>query len=97
MKINDFIGKVVIDAKTGTRYILHEITSPSISVITEKIGENGYPQRYIFNTINGDPISNGTLIFEDTTLTESFTVVYDSYCHSKDAYWEDYGYWMRKD
>jgi hypothetical protein len=97
MKINDFIGKVVIDAKTGTRYRLHEITSPSICIISEHPDENGHSKRYTYNTINGNPISNGTLIFEDTTLTESFTVVYDSYCHSKDAYWEDYGYWMRKD
>ncbi len=97
MKINDFIGKVVIDAKTGTRYILHEITSPSISVITEKIGENGYPQRYTFNTINGDPVSKGVLIFEDKNLTGAFETVYAEYCRTRNAYWEDYGYWMRKD
>ncbi len=97
MKINDFIGKVVIDAKTGSRYILHEITSPSIGVVSVAPDENGHLKRYIYNTINGDPISNGSLVFEDEGLTESFLKIYGEYCRTKDAYYEDYGYWMRKD
>ncbi len=97
MKINDFIGKVVIDAKTGARYILHEITSPSIGIISEHPDKNGHSKWYTYNTINGDPISKGTLVFEDTTLTEAFRTAYNSYCRSRDAYFENYGYWMRKD
>ena len=26
-----------------------------------------------------------------------FKAAYDAYCRSKDAYWEEYGYWFRKD
>lgn len=97
MDIKDFIGNVVIDPETGTRYILHEITSPTISVVSVSPDKNGHLKRYIYNTINGDPISNGSLIFEDKSLTEVFLKTYGEYCRSRDAYYEEYGYWMRKD
>ena len=97
MDIKDFKDKVVIDKKTGSRYRIHEITSPSISVVAENPDENGHFKRYIYNTTNGDPISNGSLGFEDEALTDAFIKVYDAYCKSRAAYWEEYGYWMRKD
>lgn len=97
MKINDFIGRVVIDAKTGARYILREITSPSISIVSEQPDGSGRLKRYTFNTINGDPVSKGVLIFADESLTDAFRTVYAEYCRTRNAYWEDYGYWMRRD
>lgn len=97
MQISDFVGKAVIEAKSKKRYILKEITSPYITVSEEQTNENGYRSSYRWSTINGDPITTGTLVFEDTSLTEPFKKAYDTYCHSKDAYWEEYGYWMRKD
>ena len=97
MEIKEFIGKVVINPDTKSRYLIRKITSPYIAVETEKPQGNGHRQRYIYNTINGDPISNGTLMFEDKTLTEPFKAAYTSYCQSKAAYWEEYGYWMRMD
>lgn len=97
MELNTFIGKVVFSTETKERYILHEITAPYIDVKSEKPNSSGYPSHYRFGCINGDPISKGTLVFVDQSLTEPFKEAYEAYCHTKEAYWEDYGYWMRKD
>lgn len=97
MKINDFIGKIVINSKNGTRYRLCEIASSYISIVQDCVSEAKYPKRYVFETINGDPVSDGRLVFEDESLKEPFKIAFDNYCRSKDAYWEDYGYWFRKD
>ncbi len=95
MELRDFIGKVVIQAATGKRYVLKEITSPYIAVKEENNPNSGIS--IIYDTINGDPINKGILIFEDAMLTEPFKVVYDAYCRTKDAYYEEIGYWMRRD
>jgi hypothetical protein len=97
MTIKDFIGKIVISAKTKRRYTIYEITSPYIIVKSEKPDSSGYHSHYRFDCINGDPITNGDLIFEDEALVESFKRTYNDYCHSKDAYYEEIGFWMRKD
>ena len=97
MEIKEFIGKIVINAKTKERYILSKVTSPYIEVKTEKLNEYGGRSCYRFETINGDPFARGVLIFEDVTLAEYFKKAYEEYSRSEDAYWEEYGYWMRKD
>ena len=97
MELKQFIGKIVISTSTKNRYRLHNITSPYIDVETEKPDGSGNYSHYRFNCINEDPISSGTLIFEDQTLTEGFKKAYMAHCRSMDGYWEDYGYWMRKD
>ena len=97
MELKNFIGKVVVSTNTQKRYTLWEITAPYISVRTEKPGENGYHSYYSWETISGDPISRGILVFEDAALTEPFKAAYEAYSHTEDAYWERYGYWMRKD
>ena len=96
MELKDFIGKVVISASSKTRYVLKEITAPEISVLTEKPDERGYRHCQCWETINGDPISNGYLLFEDRSLTEPFKAAYKAYCRTEDARWENYGYYMRK-
>ena len=95
MEIKDFIGKLVIEAESGQRYILKEITSPYIAVKEEKNTNSGIS--VIYDTINGDPIKKGVLLFEDATLTEPFKAAYEAYCCTKDAYYEEIGYWMRRD
>ena len=97
MELKEFIGKVDISSETNQRLIIESITSPEIKVATEKPGSFGYPQHYVYRTINGDPISNGTLVFEDSSLTEPFKAAYSAYCRTKDAYYEEMGYWMRLD
>ena len=97
MELKDFIGKVVISSYSKTRYVLTEITAPEISVRTEKPNERGYYSHYCWETINGDPISKGDLVFEDLSLTEPFKAAYNAYCRTEDAYWENYGYYMRED
>jgi hypothetical protein len=97
MKLNDFIGKVVISTETKKRYVLYQITSPAILIQEEKPNKDGHRAFYKFDTINGDPFKNGYLVFEDTSLSKPFREAYDAHCRSKDGYWEDYGYWMRKD
>ena len=97
MELEQFIGKIVISTSTKKRYIIDKITSPYVGVRSEKPDSGGYPSHYRFDCINGDPITNGSLVFEDQSLTEHFKAAYNSYCHSKDAYYEEAGFWMRKD
>ena len=97
MNIKDFLGKVVFSSKTKTRYILTEITASYIVAKKENNNSSGHPSHYMWKTINGDPITNGTLVFEDSSFIEPFKKAYMDYCHSQDAYWEEYGYWMRMD
>ena len=97
MELQDFIGKVVIDVASGKRYILRRITAPYIEATTAETDAQGHCASHCWCTINGDPISSGTLLFEDATLTELFKKAYAAYSHTNDAYWENYGYWMRKD
>ncbi len=97
MELSQFIGKIVISTETRNRYHLYCITSPYIDVESEKPNSSGYPSHYRFNCINGDPISNGHLVFDDQSLTEPFKKAYSAYCRSMDGYWEDYEYWMRRD
>ena len=96
MQIKDFIGKVVISTESKERYVLTEIKAPEIAVRTEKPNEHGYCSCYCWETINGDPISNGDLVFEDSSLTEPFKAAYRAYCSTENAYWENYGYYMRR-
>lgn len=97
MELKDFTGKVVVSAESKKRYVLRRITAPCIEVSTVEKDARGNCASYCWSTINGDPFSNGVLIFEDTSLTEPFKKAYEAYSHSKDAYWENYGYWMRRD
>ena len=97
MEIKEFIGKIVMNIMTKERCVLTRVTSPYIEVKTVKLNEYGCPSCYRFETINGDPFERGVLIFEDVSLAVPFKNAYYEYCHSKDTYWEEYGYWMRKD
>jgi hypothetical protein len=97
MELKQFIGKTVISTSTKNRYVIEKITAPYIGVRSGNPNSSGYPSHYRFDCINGDPISNGTLIFEDQSLAEPFKETYTAHCRSTDGYWEDYGYWMRKD
>lgn len=97
MDIQDFIGKIVIEAQTKKRYIISEITSPYIAAKEEQLNSAGCHSSYIWKTINGDPISRGILTFEDATLTEPFKAAYNAYSHTQDAYYEEIGYWMCRD
>ncbi len=97
MELKDFIDKVVISTSTNRKYILKEITSPEIKAQTLLPDSSGHHTLYCWKTINGDPIKNGYLVFEDASLTKLFISAYDAYSRTKDAYWEEYGYWMRRD
>ena len=96
MELKEFIGKIVIRASDKKRLFITEITAPEIEAQTVLPEAHGYHSCYCWETINGDPITNGYLIFEDESLTEPFKKAYDAYCRTEDAYWENYGYWMRK-
>lgn len=97
MELKDFIGQVVISTITGRRFKLYQITAPEICVVTEKPGESGYYEHYTYENINGNPIAIGLLVFENPALTEPFQAAFDAYDRTEDAYWERYGYWMRRD
>lgn len=97
MDVQEFIGKIVVSPHTGERFVLHRITSPEIGVHTEKPEAHGHYTFRSFPTINGDPFQNGCLVFEDASLAPKFRKAYDAYCRTVDAYWEEYGYWMRRD
>ena len=96
MQLNEFINKVVIATASQKRMYLREITSPYLCTVTVQPEENGHYGFYSWPTINGDPFKNGYLVFEDASLMQPFREAYDAYCRTQDAYWEEYGYWMRR-
>ena len=96
MELKEFIGKIVIRASDKKRLFITEITAPKIQAQTVEKDSFGHHTCYGWETINGDPITNGYLVFEDESLTEPFKKAYDAYCRTEDAYWENYGYYMRK-
>ena len=97
MELKDFIGKVVIGTAPKRRYVLRKITAPCIEVSTVDKDAQGRCAFYAWPCINGDPISTGALRFEDESLTEPFIKAFEAYIHTEAAYWENYGYWMRRD
>ena len=97
MELKDFIRKVVISTTTNTRYILTKIHAAYITVGTVKLNAYGTRDSYLFKTENGDPFSNGTLRFEDESLTEPFKQAYNEYCRAEDGRAEAYLYWVRMD
>jgi hypothetical protein len=97
MELKDFIGQVVISTKNKRRFKLYKITAPEIRVVTEKPGTSGYYEHYAFENTNGNPIATGMLVFENPALTEPFMAAFDAYDRTEAAYWEKYGYWMRRD
>lgn len=96
MELKEFIGKMVIAPETGERYLINKITAPEICVATVALGPYGQPKHYAYATINADPFSEGTLVFADASLLEPFKAAYNAYCRTEAAYWETYGYYMRK-
>lgn len=97
VELHAFVGQVVISSATHRRFLIKKITAPEIHVVTEVPGTSGYPEHYAYGTINGDPISAGLLVFENRELTKPFKEAFEAYSHTEDAYWENVGYWMRKD
>jgi len=97
MELKDFIGKVVVAPHNGERFLIDAITAAEIRVATVKLGSYGQPRHYAYETINGDPFSRGTLVFEDASFLEPFKAAYDAYCRTEDAYWETYEYYMQKE
>lgn len=97
MELKEFIGQIVISTGTNRRYIIERITAPEIGVVTQQPGTSGYPEHYVYPTINGDPISTGKLMFENPALKEPFKTAFEAYCQTENARWENYGYWLHKD
>lgn len=97
MKLNEFIGQVVISARSGRRFKIEEITAPEIGVVSESPDSHGYFEHYVYRTINGDPISDGSLLFENPALTEPFKAAFKAYSHTMDARVETYFYWLLRD
>ena len=97
MDLKDFIGQVVLSTVSKRRFRLMKITAPEIKVVSEKPGTSGYPEHYVYPTINGDPISTGRLMFENPALKEPFKTAFEAYCQTENARWENYGYWLHKD
>lgn len=97
MELKEFVGQVVVASATKRRFVLKEINAAEIGVVSQQPGPSGYPEHYVYRTINGDPISNGALVFENPALTEPFKKAYEAYCHTEEARWECYDYWMHRD
>ena len=97
MELKNFIGKTVISTNSNKRYMISKINSPYIAVLDETPDARGNRACYHFTTINGDPFSRGTLIFEDSSLKAPFIAAYDAYCRTQTARYEEMHYWSRKD
>ena len=97
MALKDYIGKAVISSRSKRRYFISEITAPEILLRTEEKNRYGTYSHYCFPTANGDPFSEGTLLFEEEGLKEPFIAEFESYRHSRDGRLETYGYWLMKE
>ena len=96
MECKDFIGKIVIRVSDHKRLFITKITAAKFETQTIEKNAYGHSSFFSWETINGDPITKGYLRFEDASLTEPFQKAYEAHCRTKDAYWENYGYYMRK-
>ena len=97
MEIKDFINKIVVSQNSGEKMFITDISGAYIKTQTTKPAAHGYYTNYRYDTINGDPIKNGYLIFEDPSLKDPFIEAYERYSNTEDARFEVYEYWMRKD
>ena len=97
MELKEFIGQVVFTRDSKRRFLIKEITAPEICIVSEKPGISGYPEHYAYQTINGDPITNGSLVFENPALKEPFIEAFEAYSHTEDARCERYFYWLQRD
>jgi hypothetical protein len=95
MNKRDYIGKIVISAKTKNRFLLTKIHAAYIGVGSEDLNGYGTRSSYIYKTDNGDPFTSGDLYFQDATLTERFKKEYNDYCRSEDGRSEAWLYWMQ--
>ena len=95
MQLKDFVGKIVL--RKQKCYALYNITAPEIEIVSVLPDEHGHHTFWVYETINGDPITTGALTFEDPSLKEPFLEAYNAYCRTEDAYWEEYGYWMMRE
>ncbi len=99
MVLQDFIGKVVMKAHNHERFVISELDGAGISIRSEKPGSHGCFSYYFYETGTAsynEAVSNGYLLFEDSTLTEPFKRIYNKYCCSEDGRWDRYIYWMNK-
>lgn len=97
MELKDFLNKVVVATATGNRMYLTEITSPYFQTVTVEPDKSGHHTFYRWPTINGDAFSSGKLSFLDEGLNAPFIAAFKAYERTEAAYWEEYGYWMRRD
>ena len=97
MELKDFIGKIVVRTSDKKPLFITAITAPEIKAQTVEPDAYGHHTCYCWKTINGNPFSNGYLIFKDASLFEPFKQAYEAYCRTEAAYWEEYIYWMRRD
>ena len=97
MELKAFVGQVVVNTATQGRFRIVQITSPEIKVVTLEPDQSGHYTFYTYPTINADPFAAGRLVFEDPALAQPFREAYDAYCRTTNAFWEEYGYWMRRD
>ena len=89
-----FVGKVVVSTETKRRFVLTTITAVEMTARAENLNERGVYDTYSWNTVNGDPVSRGQLVFEDTSLTEAFIKAFETYCNSAEGRWERYEYFF---
>lgn len=94
MNKRDFIGKVVISAKTKNRFVLTKIHAAYINIGSEELNQYGTRSTHMFKVDNEDPFTSGALYFEDATLTERFKKEYKEYCLSEEGRSEAWMYWM---
>ena len=94
MNKRDFIGKVVISAKTNNRFVLTKIHAAHIDIGSEELNQYGTRSTHTYETEHGDPFTRGDLYFEDAALTERFKKEYNEYCRSEEGRSEAWMYWM---
>ena len=94
MNKRDYIGKVVISAKTQNRFILTKIHAAYIDIDSVELNQYGTRSTYTFKVDRTDPFTSGDLYFEDAALTERFKKEFKEYCSSEAGSSEEWMNWM---
>jgi hypothetical protein len=94
MNKQDFIGRVVISAKTKNKFVLTKIHAAYINIGCGELNRYGTRLSYSYEVDCEDPFTRGDLYFEDAALTERFKKEYNEYCRSEEGRSEAWMYWM---
>jgi hypothetical protein len=94
MNKREYIGKVVVSAKTKARFILVEVHAAYLTIATPERNAYGTRSHYRIDVLAQDPFSSKEMYFEDDAVHEKFIQEYPAYIHSESGRAEANLHWI---